>query len=322
LAIWGEVLAELGDLDRAIHQAKKGVELTRHGGDVGILGSSYLYLTRVLFTSEDMTGAQEAIQEMEHIARETFVPPWIMNLIATWQARIWLAQDNLDAAIQWMQERGLGAGQVPTVLYEMDYSIVSARILLAQGRLDEATSLLQGALKVAQAGGRTTSEIEILTLQALALQAENDTDQAIATLERALALAEPGGFICTFVDEGLPMARLLYEALERRITPDYTRRLLAAFPLNRSEQAAESGKKTPSMAQDPRLDLVEPLSGREVEVLELIAEGLTNQEVASRLFLSLHTIKAHTRNIYGKLQVHNRTEAVARGRALGVLSST
>jgi LuxR family maltose regulon positive regulatory protein len=112
------------------------------------------------------------------------------------------------------------------------------------------------------------------------------------------------------------MARLLYEALSRGIAPGYVRRLLAAFPVIESEQAS------PPNAEPPASDLIEPLSERELEVLALIAEGLTNREVASRLFLSLHTVKAHAHNIYGKLGVHNRTQAVGRARALGVLAST
>ena len=127
------------------------------------------------------------------------------------------------------------------------------------------------------------------------------------------ALAEPGGFLRTFVREGPPMARLLYEAVKRGIAPDYARRLLAAFPVALAEQAAPPETRISNAA------LVEPLSERELEVLQLIAEGLTNREIASRLYLALNTVKAHTRNIYGKLGVHNRTQAVARARALGIL---
>jgi LuxR family maltose regulon positive regulatory protein len=135
----------------------------------------------------------------------------------------------------------------------------------------------------------------------------------VQLLGETLALAEPEGFIRIFVDEGPPMARLLYEALSRGIAPDYVRRLLSAFPDTKPEPAG------PPSAQASESDWIEPLSEREIEVLALVAEGLTNQEIASRLFLSHHTIKAHTRNIFGKLDVHNRTEAVARGRSLGIL---
>ena len=112
------------------------------------------------------------------------------------------------------------------------------------------------------------------------------------------------------------MARLLYEALARGIEPAYVRRLLAAFPVADSEPAALS------LPPDAEAGLIEPLSMRELEVLQVIAEGLSNQEVANRLYLSLHTVKVHARNIYAKLGVKNRTQAVAKGRTLGILSQT
>jgi len=136
------------------------------------------------------------------------------------------------------------------------------------------------------------------------------------SLERALTLAQPEGYLRLFVDEGPPMARLLYEALSRGIAPDYVRRLLAAFPIDKPEQV------DPSKSQAPESELVEPLSERELEVLQLIAEGLMNREIADRLYLSLNTVKVHTRTIYGKLGVHNRTQAVAKARALGALPYT
>jgi LuxR family maltose regulon positive regulatory protein len=251
---------------------------------------------------------------MENTAREYDMPLWALFQLSAWQARIWLAQGKLEVASQWVGERGLDPDGEPTYLHEMEY-IVFARILIAQGRLDEAARLLQRLLEAAKAGGRNSRVIEILLLQSLAFQAEGDTTQAMTALQRALSLAELGGFIRTFVDEGPPMARLLYEALSHGIAPDYVRRLLAAFPVAKPEQT-DSPK---SQAQDSKL--VEPLSEREIEVLQLIAEGLTNQEIASRLFLSLHTVKVHAHNIYGKLGVHNRTQAAARARALGILPS-
>jgi LuxR family maltose regulon positive regulatory protein len=311
LAIWGEVLAELNDLDEAIHQVKKGTELTERGRDLAMIGWSHLCLMRVLFTMGDLAGVEESIQKMENIAQQYHVPPWITNLMAAWQVRLWLAQDKLEAASQWVLERGLDVDREPTFLHEIEY-VVLARILIAQGRLDETTRLLQRLLEAAEAGGRTTRVIEILMLQALAFQAGGDTVRAMDTLERALSLAEPGGYVRIFVDEGPPMARLLYGVAARGITPDYVRKLLAAFPVAEPEQADLS--KT----QVPKSELVEPLSEREIEVLQLIAEGLTNQEIANRLYLSLNTVKVHTRNIYGKLGVHNRTQAVTKARALGI----
>jgi LuxR family maltose regulon positive regulatory protein len=315
LAIWGEVLAEVDDLDGAIHQAKKGVELTERGRDVAMLTWSYLCLTRVLFSKGDMAGAEEIIIETQNTARESIVPLWITNLMAAWQVRVWLAQDRLDETLQWVQKRGLDPDTQPTYVGALEY-ITLARILIAQERYDDATRLLKRLLEPAEAGAHTTRAIEILLLQALAFQAVGDTGQAMDVLEQALTLAQPGGFIRIFVDEGPPMARLLYEAVTRGIAPDYARWLLSAFPVAEPEQTGLS------KIQAPRPEPIEPLSEREREVLQLIAAGLTNPEIASRLFLALNTVKAHTRNIYGKLGVHSRTQAVARARALGILSST
>jgi LuxR family transcriptional regulator, maltose regulon positive regulatory protein len=128
-------------------------------------------------------------------------------------------------------------------------------------------------------------------------------------------LAEPEGYIRIFVDEGPPMAGLLYEALTRETDPDYVQQVLAAFPIKESEDV----EKAKDRSSDPAW--VEQLSERELGVLQLIADGLTNQDIATQLFLSPHTVKVHARNIYGKLGVKNRTQAVAKGKSLGLLTS-
>jgi LuxR family maltose regulon positive regulatory protein len=321
LTIWGEVLAESNDLEGAYLQGMKGIKLTERGMDFAFLGWGYMCLIRILFSRGELGGAAEIIQKIENLARESNVPPWTMNHMATWRARLWLAQDELQAASQWAVEQKLDVDDESKLLRGVDFFslfdyILYARILTAQGRPDKATALLQRLLEAAEAGERTTRVIEILLLQALAYQAKGDKDQVFTPLARALLLAEPEGFVRIFVDEGLPMARLLYEALARGIAPDYVRRLLAAFPVTESERTDAS------KARPPQSELVEPLSERELQVLQLIAEGLTNPEIASRLFLALNTVKVHTRNIYGKLGVNNRTQAGARARALGILAST
>ena len=163
------------------------------------------------------------------------------------------------------------------------------------------------------------STIEILALRALAFTVQGSLSPALISLERALTLAEPEGFFQLFVDEGPPMARLLYEMLSQDIATDHVRRLLAAFPASESEPATPP---PPESSESSEFDWIEPLSDLELEVLQLIAEGLTNQEIAAQLFLALNTVKAHTRNIYSKLGVNSRIQAVARARDLGVLPST
>jgi len=315
LAIWGEVLAELGDLDGALCQAKKGVALTEQGSDVAMLTWSYMCLTRVLFSRGNLDAAHEIITATERIAQASVVPRWVTNLMGAWRVRIWLAQDKLDETLEWMRKRWLDLNAQTTYVDALD-NVALARVFMAQKRYEDAVRLLERLLEPAEAGAHITRAVQILILQALALQAQGDTDQAMAPLERALALAQPGGYVRIFADEGPSMARLLYEALARGTRPDYVRRLLAAFPVTAAEPP------TSSVADHPSSTLIEPLSERELEVLELIAQGLTNPEIASRLYLALNTVKAHTSNIYGKLGVHNRTEAAARARALGLLPST
>jgi LuxR family maltose regulon positive regulatory protein len=315
LAIWGETLAELNDLEGALRQTRQGVKRTERGKDVMVIGWSNLCLIRVLFSTSDFTSANRAIHKMEAVARKHDLPPFITHPMAAWQARIWLAQGNLEGAAQWAAERGLTTDGGPTLLREMEY-LALARILIAQGRLAETAGLLQRLLETAETGGHTSRTIEILMLQALASQAGGQPDRAMTRLEQALTLAEPGGFVRVFVDEGPPMARLLYRAATHRMESDYARRLLAAF------SSVEVKQTEPSSTQLSGSELVEPLSERELEVLQLLAKGLNNREVAARLFLSLNTVKTHNRNIYGKLGVRSRTQAVARARTLGILPTT
>lgn len=318
LAVWGEALAELDNLDEAVTRGKQGFEMTRPDGDLQFIGWTFMCLIRILYSRGDLAGAEALLQTMEKIARQSTLPPWIKNQVAAWQVRIWLAQDNLQAAFHWAVERGLYAGGKPVLTADVDFFllfdyIVLARILIARGQLENSISLLKHLLSAAETGGRTAKVIEIQLLQSIAFQANGDDDQAIATFKQALALAEPEGFVRIFVDEGPPLAHLLDNALARGLAPSYVRRLRAAFA---SEEGASAGLTAPLSDQTA---LVEPLSEREIEVLQLIAEGLTNPEIAAQLYLSLNTVKVHTRNIYGKLDAHNRTQAVARARALEIL---
>jgi LuxR family maltose regulon positive regulatory protein len=323
LAVWGEVLAELNDLDGALERATRGVDLTERGGDVAMISWSNLCLMMVLFSRGDMAGAGRIMQKMQGIAREHDLPTFVMNSMAAWQARIWLSQDELDAAVQWMGERGLVADGEFAFLHDLDTVELTeyvgiARILIAQGRLEDATTLLQHLLSRPEAFGYTSRAIQIHILQALAFDAGGTPSTAMATLEQALALAEPEGFVRIFVNEGPPMARLLKQAAAQGIMPDYTTRLLAAFQT--TDEARQTTLHSSSVVGRRASALVEPLSKRELDVLQLIAEGLTNREVASRLFVSLNTVKAHTRNLYGKLDVHSRTQAIARSQELGLLA--
>jgi LuxR family transcriptional regulator, maltose regulon positive regulatory protein len=217
-----------------------------------------------------------------------------------------------------VRERELSIDDDLSYLREFEH-ITLARVLIARSRsereyrsIHEAMGLLERLLQAADEGGRTGSVIEILVLQALAHRAQDDIPRALVPLERAMSLAEPEGYVRVFVDEGRPMAQLLSEAAAHGIMPAYTTKLLDV--LHSEEQKSEEGSH-----RFPSESVVEPLSKRELEVLRLIAQGLSNREISQRLFLALSTVKGHNRIIFSKLMVKRRTKAVARARELGLL---
>jgi LuxR family maltose regulon positive regulatory protein len=209
-----------------------------------------------------------------------------------------LRQGNLAAAAHLAQTHQLPISQ--------------ARVHLAQGDPPTALAVLEPLRRQADAQGWEDELLKVMVLQAVAHQAHGEKEEAVQLLGDALAQAEPGGFIRIFVDEGIPMAQLLSEAAAHGIMPDYISRLLAVFEAE--AQMGEDRSYLPS-AQS----LTEPLSQRELEVLQLIAQGLSNREISERLFLALDTVKGHNRSIYGKLLVKRRTEAVAKARSLNIL---
>jgi LuxR family maltose regulon positive regulatory protein len=164
--------------------------------------------------------------------------------------------------------------------------------------------------------GRHDLAVEGLVLQALALQSKDDVASALVALERALALAEPGGYVRLFVDEGEPMAKLLRRVAYHGTKLDYVGKLLAAFP-DSGRLVSES--LTGHMARTSPSRMVEPLSKRELEVLRLLAAGMSNPEIADELFIAVSTVRSHCKSIYGKLGVHKRWDAVQRAQELDLI---
>ena len=282
----------------------------------------YLAQARIQETEGNLDDALDSLNEAERHYVRGPVPD--VRSVAALKARIWVRQGRLSEARHWATDQGLPVDDDLSYLREFDH-ITLARILIArychdgtERAIQEAMALLRQLLQAAKAAGRTRSILEILALQALAHEAKGDTPTAFERLEQALALAEPEGFVRLFIDEGAPMEKLLTKMKEEGGMPalseakgmkGYIQKLHAAF--------SQQNDFLPS-ALIPQL-LVEPLSERELEVLQLVAQGLSNREIAERLYLALPTVKGHNRNIYSKLQVNRRTEAVARARELGLL---
>ncbi len=307
-----ELHRERNDLEAATELLMRSKELGEHVGLPETRYRWYVAMARIKEAQGDLDAALDLLDEAERWHIESPDPD--VRPIAALKARVRIRQGRLDEASDWARERGLSDRDDLAYLREFEH-ITLARVLIARYKNErkehlvrEAVGLLERLRRAAEEGERTGSVVEILVLQALAHEARDDLPHALAPLGRALKLAEPEGYVRAFVDEGAPMARLLSEAASRGITPGYTGRLLAAFDARERESEDELHQP-----------LVEPLSPRELEVLRLIAQGLSNAEIGGRLFLALDTVKGHNRKIFGKLGVRSRTEAVARARKLGLL---
>jgi LuxR family maltose regulon positive regulatory protein len=313
----GEIWREWNDLSLATQYLEQGIESAQRWAETSAL-DGYMSLVRVKQSQGDVDGAGNVLLLAQQMAEQfdgTDLDDLMVDLL---RLRLSIAQGDIASAEHWTGQRprdkylhpeewesGFGFVRSHMDKYER---ILLARLRIAQQRSSEAVSLLEPLLALTQSLRRVDLLIEVEVLRALALQQLDDQDQALAVLEHALSLAEPGGYVRIFVDEGPPMAQLLYRAAERGIAPKYAGQLLAAFP------AAPTAE-----ARGP--EMVEPLSKRELDVLQLIAEGLSNRDIAARLFLALPTVKWHSSNIYGKLGVSNRTQAVTKARALGILAT-
>jgi LuxR family maltose regulon positive regulatory protein len=317
----GELWREWNDLEAASRCTLEGIELARRWRwPAAIVG--YITLARVRQAQGKAEEANALMEKAHYLAIEYKATDMDDLGVAMYQAQIQIVQGDLEAAERWVKERGLGQGIDPAELDRQDDYVsfhirkyeylVYARVLIAQGHADRALPLLEAVLARMEQQGRTRLVIETVLLKALAWQTQGDTAQALIALTRALSLAEPAGFVRLFVDEGLPMARLLHEAAARGVAPEYVARLLAAFP-----QLETPAYYAPGHAE--QFQLVEPLSERELEVLQLLAAGLSNPEIARRLYVAVSTIRSHTKSIYGKLGAHRREEAVQRARELGLL---
>jgi LuxR family maltose regulon positive regulatory protein len=316
----GEIAREWNDLDAATGYLNEGLELFRLFGELGSV-LSYISLARIKEVQGDLEGAQEIVDLARQVAVQFEASTMDDELVDAYQVQLWNAQGEDKQVASWLEDNELEelvmakiVGSRFNPMWEIR-SQTLARIYINQGKYDQALRVIEPILELAKAGQRMRSVLKMLAMQAVIIHSMGETPSALEILEQALNLAEEEGFVRTFLDEGEPMVQLLYEASSRGILPEYTGQLLAAYS---SSKPAQMAPKKPAKDQ---MKPVESLSDREVEVLMLIAEGLSNQEIASQLHISLSTVKGHTSNIYGKLVVNNRTQAVMMGKELSIIPS-
>jgi LuxR family transcriptional regulator, maltose regulon positive regulatory protein len=312
-----EVAYQRNELDRALEYVTEGIALSRQFLYGPSPAPGWVTLAWIRQATGDPAGALEAIGKAEHASP---VPVGLLYPAPAQRARLLLAQGDVAAAARWTHETGLHAEDEPRYPREPGY-LVLARVLLAQERPTEALALLDRLHAAAAAQDRVGSLIEIGGLRALALAACGQDADGVNVLAGALTLACPGGYVRVFADEGSPMAALLGRliAAQRAGSGFSGFQAAASVPLGylaRLRSAFGAEPAAPHAAAVP--GLIDPLTSRELEVLQMLAAGKSNQAIAGQLVVTLDTVKKHVSHVLGKLGAANRTEAVTRARELGL----
>jgi LuxR family maltose regulon positive regulatory protein len=322
----GELEREWNDLEVAADYLEEGIELAKQWSELSAF-DAYFPLARVRLAQGDVRAAREALETARQMALKSKITE-IDDLVADLQQAHFLAsQGEFEKVMCWAEKRGL----VPSLSQEQcldlsqgqDYvsahlrkyeQLVLVRLFILRRQSAQALSLLEPLLAHARRVGRIDLTIQIQILTAMACQVEGQDAEAMAALGEALSLAEPGGYLRIFLDEGEPMAGLLRQAASRGIAPAYVAKLLVAF--GRPESVEMEAEASHPRAQP----LIEPLSERELEVLRMLATGLSNPEIAGELVVAVSTVRSHCKSIYGKLNVHKRWDAVQRAQELGIIA--
>jgi LuxR family maltose regulon positive regulatory protein len=337
----GEILLEQGSLMEARTYLERGYEAGQTTLSISGI-SGMVSMARLCQAEGNHAAAMEIISEASRLALTTESSQWDDSLISAVAIRMALQHDDLAEAEQWWIKGGLGDPSKPLALQIYPYhvyehlAITQAWFLLRRGQdaarpgdLRTAGEMLDSLLREAERFRRDASRFQILALRALLQDALGD-ERAGDTLLQALALGEPQGYLQLYVDLGWRVADLLRrsQSAHRKESGSYLPstafidRLLAALSNHEPARPGRSdpdGKQAYPPAAAPEAETPMLLSMREIEVLKLIAEGKSNQEISAELYLALNTVKRHAYNIFAKLEVNKRTQAVSKARRLGLI---
>ena len=297
------ILREQNELDIAIEVVRQGLTTSQAWGHGEFILSGYVDLAEVLLAQGDAAGALEAIAQAKQWGDDLAWPPWLTAL----EVKMRLASGGLAAVLAWERTFVPSGDPIPPIEVALHLSL--ARVWMAAHRWADAEALLartEAIFPDTEMGGR---RIEALVLHALAQQGHGRRDRAGTALEKALALGARQGFVRAFLDEGPPIVELLRSVPLDSPQRAYARHLLA-------EYARTDAHRYPATAASP----VELLTEREIEVLRLLGTTMDSYEIAAHLTIAVTTVRTHIRNIYAKLGVNRRMEAVQRGMELGIIS--
>ena len=321
----GEILLEWNELEEADRALTKGLELNALTPEWHFQMLGYFALSRVKQAQGNLAESSDALE------RANAVTPQAAPQVAGAQMALQLAQAGDDprrlaVIARWMQEQQVGLESIAFHRQRSAYDekLVLVRLLIAQHRVHRSASghsagtlpdlqpalrFLEAQQQLAEEDDRVEWNIRILVLQVLAWQVLGDIPSALDALDHALVLAEPEGYLRTFLDGGAAMVPLLRQAKARKAVPDYVDKLLTAFDEMATDELSHPGAAL----------LIEPLTPREMEVLQLLVAGASNAQIAQELFITVNTVKRHITHILGKLEAENRTQAALRARELNLV---
>lgn len=310
----GEIAWAWNDLETAYKSILHGIELSERWSHVSTF-DGYLALAAIQQSKGDIKGASSTLRTLREIAQLYDITDIDDLVVDLFEARLNIDRGGREAVRQWAKRRGLeewrsrwvdqGAGGFTAQRLHKYEVLVAARMWLAEGRPEETLGILDQQLVELDNITRPALVIETELLRAQAFQEKKEMELAVQALEHALSMAEPEGFVRIFIDEGEKLRVLCMKARNKihvESLRSFLDELLLAFP---------SGHKPLLRHESLMADLlIEPLSGREIQVLRLLPSSLSNQEIADELFISIHTLRSHLKSIYTKLGVHSRLEAI------------
>lgn len=331
----GWLCYEWNRLDEAARYFHQGVTLGEQLGIGDILWHGYPGQALLLQRKGDKARMMLVLDKLKAISRRISVAgaiPRARAETARFEAELAFARGDLSAVARWAETTQPRLDEMPERIWGAHWLL--ARLLIAQSRvcddpsvLSQVIAMLNRLMSLVDTAIHIDAMIRLQILLALAYQAQHKPRQALKLLEQALMLAQPSGYVRAFLDEGPAMQMLLHQSLSHTCLPDYVRQLLHAFqhepdrtlaaPI--SQAHAINGQLAAASRRSGATHFVEPLTTREREVLKQIANGLSNQEIAEKLVLSLNTVRSHIKNAYGKLHVRSRIQAVEAARRLDIL---